>query len=350
MKYRSISAVLLICVLILGSSNLAVTQNKRVGTAAAAELLVPIGARDLALGGSGIASSHGLEAIYWNPAGLGRIGHNAEAMFSSMSYIADIGVKYGAVGSSFGDFGVIGLSIKSIGLGDISLTTVDDPDGLGGRTFSPAFITVGLTYARALTDAISAGATVKVVSEQVDRVSASAVAFDFGVQYSRLGGINGLAVGVAVKNIGPQMKYEGSGLFREATASNASRSAQQYKSEAASAELPSLIEIGLSYSSRLTDDMTYQVNTSFANNNLYLDEYRMGGEVGYAVSDFQLFGRFGIALVPKNENVEQESLFGPTFGFGLVTSTAGIEMTVDYTYRTAKFFDANQALSLKLGF
>ncbi|MBF8247556.1 MAG: hypothetical protein HW374_356 [Bacteroidetes bacterium] len=350
MKHRALFATLIACVLILSMGSDAFAQNKRVGTAAATELLIPIGGRDLAMGGSGIASSQGLEAIYWNPGGLGRLAHCAEAMFSSMSYIANLGVTYGAVGASFGEFGVVALSIKSLTFGDINVTTVDDPDGLGGRFFSPTFVTAGLSFGRALTDVVSVGGTVKVVSEQIDRVSASAVAFDFGVQYHRLGGINGLAIGVAVKNIGSRMKFEGSGLFREALASNAGRGVQQYQSESAPAELPSLVEMGLSYTMKASDELSYQVNSSFTNNNLYLDEYRLGGEVGFTMSGFQLFGRFGAALVPKGENPEQEDLFGTTFGAGLITTTAGIEFTLDYAYRSVKIFDANQVLSLKFGF
>lgn len=350
MKHRALFAMLIACVLILSMGSESLAQNKRVGTAAATELLIPIGGRDLAMGGSGIATSQGLEAIYWNPAGLGRLGHSAEAMFSSMSYIADIGVTYGAVGAKFGDFGVIALSIKSLSFGEIPLTTVDDPDGLGGRLFSPTFVTAGLSFGHALTDAIAVGGTVKIVSEQIDRVSATAVAFDFGVQYSRLGGINGLGVGVAVKNIGSRMQFQGSGLFRDARASDGGRPVQKYQSEAAPAELPSLVELGMSYTMKSGEDMSYQLNGSFTNNNLYLDEYRVGGEIGFGTSGVQLFGRLGVSMLPKGENTEQEDLFGTTFGAGMITMAGGIELTVDYAYRSMKIFNANQIISLKLGF
>ena len=350
MTMKNVLTLCLICLLLLGIVATVSAQNKRVGTAAAPELLIPVGARDLAMGGSTIAVSQGVEAIHWNPAGLGRSGHSAEAMFSTMSYIADIGVQYGAVAGTFGQFGSIGFSIKSLSFGDINLTTVDDPDGVGGRVFSPTYVTIGLTYARSLTDAISAGGSVKLITEQIHRVSASGVAFDFGVQYSKVAGISGLSVGVAIKNIGSQMKFDGSGLMREAQAIDVRRPLQMFKSEAASFELPSVIEIGLTYQRVIAENLSGVVSGSFTNNNLFLDEYRLGGEVGYKLESVQLFGRAGLSIIQKDQNAEQENVFGACFGGGINTSAAGIDITIDYAYRSAKFFDGNQVFSVKFGF
>ena len=41
--------------------------------------------------------ARGVDAIYFTPAGLGRMEHPVEAMFSQMSYFADIDVSYGAI-------------------------------------------------------------------------------------------------------------------------------------------------------------------------------------------------------------------------------------------------------------
>ena len=45
-----------------------------------------------------------------------------------------------------------------------------------------------------------------------------------------------------MKNIGPQMKYDGSGLYRNAISSDGDRPEQRFKSEAATFELLSTIE------------------------------------------------------------------------------------------------------------
>ena len=350
MTMKNVLTFCLICLLLLGIVATVSAQNKRVGTAAAPELLIPVGARDFAMGGATVAVSQGIEAIHWNPAGLSRSSHSAEAMFSTMSYIADIGVQYGAVSGSFGQFGSLALSIKSLSIGDILITSADDPDGLGGRIFSPTYVTIGFSYARALTDAIAAGVSVKLVTEQIHRVSASGVAFDFGVQYEKLAGIAGLSVGVAIKNIGTAMRFDGSGLIRDAIASDAKRPEQKYKSDAASFELPSVIEIGLAYHRTIAENLSGTVSGAFMSNNLFLDEYHVGGELGYTLGSVRLFGRAGFATIPKNQNDEQEDVFGACFGGGLNTSAEGIDMTIDYAYRSAQFFDANHVFSVKFGF
>ena len=348
MTKRILYTALMVCVVLGVVVDSVSAQNKRTGTAAATELLIPVGGRDLALGGSTIATSTGLEAIYWNPAGLGRMTSSAEGMFSSMTWIADIGVTYGAVGAQFGDIGVVALSVKSIDFGDIPLTTNDDPENISGRFYSPTYVTVGLSYARALTDAISAGGSLKLVNEQIERVSSSGVALDFGVQYRGLVGVSGLNLGVAVKNIGPQMQYEGSGLYRDALARDGNRPTQKYKSETATFELPSTVEIGLGYSGTASDNMVWSVTSSFTNNNLYLDEYRVGGELGVMMQELRLFGRVGVGMVPQAE--DDANIFGSTFGFGLGYLTGGLDLSVDYAYRQVEFFDANQVISIKVGF
>ena len=135
-----ISVAVLLALVVLADSGIA--QSKRVGTGAATQLLIPVGARDMALGGSSIANAKGAEAMYWNPAGLGRMQNSAEGLFSTMSYIADIGISHGAIAGAFESFGVVGLSITSFDFGDIPLTTEADPENVGGRFFSPSFVTV----------------------------------------------------------------------------------------------------------------------------------------------------------------------------------------------------------------
>ncbi len=349
MKTKNMYILMVICVALAVTFSSVVAQN-RVGTSAASELLIPVGARDMGIGGSGVASTRGVDALYWNPAGVGRMSTSAEAMFSTMSYIADIGVNYGAVAAKFGDFGVLGISLKSLDFGSIPLTTEDDPENTSGRFYSPAFFNLGITYSRALTDAIAVGGTVRIISEQIDRVSASGFALDVGVQYSRLVGVQGLNLGIAVKNIGPQMKFDGPGLLRNALASGGSRPEQRYKSDAASFELPSLVEVGLAYDSKMGDNMGLMFTSSFINNNLYYDEYRFGGEFMLGMESVTLFARLGGSAIPEAEKTLKENIFGISFGAGLNYKAPGIEMTVDYAYRAVELFKANNVLTLKFGF
>jgi hypothetical protein len=338
-------SALIFCVVLLGVS-VVTAQNPRVGGVAAPELLIPIGAKDMAMGGSSLAITKGVESMYWNPAGLIKMGGSAEAMVSSMTYIADINVTYGAVAGKFGDFGDIGVSIKSLNFGNIPLTSETDPENLSGRFYSPTYITMGLTYARDLTDAVSVGLTAKLISEQIDRVSSSGFAFDFGIQYRGLIQVQGLSIGLAIKNIGPGMTFDGPALYRSAVITDGDRPQQKYKVQAATFELPATVDIGLTYERNLGDNLFGSVSGAFVNNNLYYDEYRGGVELGYNLEGLQLAGRVGYLNQPKAD----ENIFGMTAGFGIAYMSGSTGIIIDYGYRQVEWFAANNVFSVKVQF
>jgi len=317
---------------------------KRNGTAGAQELLIPSSPSGLALNGANISSVTGLDAVFYNPAGFGGTQSSTETMFSHLNYIADISMSFAAVGVSFSDLGSLAFSLRTLNFGDIPVTTVENPSGTGA-IFSPLFVTFGVTYANALTDRIRVGVTLNVVSEKIVNTSATGISFDAGVQYNGIAEIDGLKLGVVLKNFGAQMKFDGPDLLRQAEAVNGLRGEQLYKIDAAGFELPSQIELGLAYERRFADDFKALFATSFQNNNFANDEYRFAAEFGF--KDI-FFVRGGYALVP-DAKVDQENIFGPTFGAG-INLDAGINIVVDYAYRTTTYFDANHMFSVKLGF
>jgi hypothetical protein len=319
--------------------------GKRNGTAGAQELLIPVGARGMAFNGAYISGLDGIDAIYYNPAGLGATSSSTEAMFSYMNYIADIGVSYAAIATGFEGLGSVAFSIKSMSFGDIPITTVDAPYGTGSF-FSPSFVVLGLTYANALTDRIRVGVNVNLVSEQIMRSSATGFSLDAGVQYNGIAGVEGLKLGVVLKNFGPQMSYDGPDLIRIATANTGVRGEQFYKIEGATFELPSQLEFGLAYERRFASDYRMVFASSFQQNNFANDEYRIAGE--FAFKEL-FFLRGGYAVVGEAFDVDEEQLFGPTFGAG-VKVDAGFDIAFDYAYRVANYFDANHVFAIKITF
>jgi hypothetical protein len=59
MKQKAIFAALLLCMAVMLLAMPALAQHQRVGAIAGAELLIPVGARDLALGGASLATTQG---------------------------------------------------------------------------------------------------------------------------------------------------------------------------------------------------------------------------------------------------------------------------------------------------
>ena len=343
---KHILLILVALSLVWGDGNAFADGRNRAGTAAAPELLIPVGARDMALGGASIASTDGIEALHWNPAGLARAKTDVSAMFSTMSYIADINVNYLAVSGRFKKLGTLAISLKALDIGDIAVTTERQPDGTGG-TYSPTFLTLGLTYARSLTDRIALGTTLHYISNDMGRADATAVAFSAGLQYQNLGDIQGLDFGVAVKHIGQRMQYQGSGLLNKGSLDDLRRPSAFYNVEAGSADLPSLFEIGLGYRYPLGGMGQLNLSSLFQHNNYDYDQYKLGAEYNY--NDFlALRGGFDYAADADDDTY----LFGTSFGLGLNFNLGGAlkDVRLDYAYTGVDHFDALSTFTFQVGF
>ena len=342
---RSRKSIAILVLVVLAMSQTFAGAGNRAGTNGASELLIPVGTRDIGMGGSTIATTSGVEALFWNPAGTAVMRSSADLYISHMSYFADIGVNYGAIAANIEGLGVLSLSLKSLAIDAIPVTTTRDPEGTG-QTYKPQFFTVGLTYARQLSERVAVGLTGNVVSERLGDVSASGFAFDVGVLYDNLASIHGLSIGVVVKNIGPQMKYDGTALLTTATVADLHRPASLYQIQAASFELPSAIHFGVAYKHQLSDEMTLLGSTAFQSSNFSDDEYKLGLELSY--QDL-LYVRSGYNFAQREED-SREFPFGPTVGFGVHSALGSTEVSIDYAYRSMKTFEGNHIFSVKLGF
>ena len=320
-------------------------QN-RAGTAAAPELLIPVGSRYVAMGGSNVANTVGLESIFWNPAGVANSQNSADVMFSYRQYIADMSMSYVAAAGNLG-FGTIGVSFRDLSIGDINVTTMDQPDG-NGQIFSPTYFVLGLTYSNLLTDRISIGVNVNLINESWDRAKANGFSFDFGVQYREFFSIPNLSVGIAVKNLGGSIQYGGSGLFVSANDPTSDRGVTYYQVAAAEFELPSTISLGLSYVRDINEDNKVAVSGNFQNNNFSYDNYKIGAEYSYKNI---LFVRGGYSYSPQSNSATPDIFQNYSAGFGInFESFTDVNIALDYAYIPVKYFDANNTFTISMGF
>ena len=319
--------------------------RNRVGGSAAAQLLIPVGARDMALGGSSSASAEGLEALHWTPAGLAASASSASMLVSTMSYFADMQLNYAAVGASFGRLGHLAVNFKALTAGDIPVTTATSPDGTGGM-YSPTLFTVGATYANSLTDRIRMGSTIHFIAENIGRTNASGVSFSAGVQYVGLGSIRGLDLGISIKHIGTRMTYGGPGLLFQGQVDGLRRPGSFYRVEASSADLPSLFEIGLSYNVPVGGAQGLNVSTLFQHANYDYDEYRLGAE--YSLNKLLVL-RAGFMM--PSDAIDNTFIYGTSFGLGLNVDIGAIrDLQIDYAYTAVEYFDSLNTFSFKLDF
>lgn len=342
-KYKYIFLIILLFTFV--SSMYAGPKNKY-GLSAARELLIPVGSVSTALGGSNLANVSGVDAIHWNPSGLSNLnGKTGEVLFSNQIYIGGIDVNYFAGAYKLGSFGTVALSVKALSFGDIPVTTVNNPEGTG-ETYSPTYLTTGLSYARNMTDRISFGATAKLIYNKIARETSSGFAFDFGLNYSVIG--SGLKFGVALKNLGPSMTFSGPDLeqFFQPPGTPAGTQNEPRSINLADFELPTALSLGLSYDFRLDKKNNLMVHGTFQNNSFSTDDYNLGLE--YSFNNL-IYLRGGYQF--SNDNQDDRVFTGPSFGAGLKYSASNnFNIGFDYAYRVAERFDANQFFTINLGF
>jgi len=320
----------------------------RLGTSGAQELRIPVGAASIAIGGSAVALGNGLGNVYYNPASLAAVD-NAEAIVSYSTYLADSKVNYGAVSTKVGEAGNVALSLKVLNIGDIIVTTEAAPDGTG-EILNPTYSVFGLSYGRRMTDRVLLGITASYISEKVAQTSATGFAADLGVQYDT--GWRGLRFGFAMKNIGPNMNFQGPDFEERFTLPGDDPSAQPHvvRLQAADFELPSYLQIGVSYDLGVAEKQHATVYGTFQGNNFSTDEYRVGAE--YLLGEhIALRGGYVGQLALNSSDRQPDYLYSFSYGAGLNFKMGDRPVSFDWAgSHVGQFFSDNQQVSLRIAF
>ena len=334
-------------VIIIAISSLGLGQSSRMGSASSTQLLVVPSAKHLS-GGGAAATATGMDATFWNPAGLAMSENSIDAIFSNRQYFADIENSFFGVATDIGSY-KMGVTVRSFNMGDINETTVFFPDGTG-QVFTPNFSILGGTIAKKLSDNTSVGMNVNYIREGFGRVTASGMAFDLGVQYKGLLGREDLDVGFTLKNFGSPVKYDGPGLGVFAEPSDADRPTEYYKLDAAAFDLPFTFDMAISYKVAGAD-----VGATYTSNYYSTDELKL--TVGYQMLGI---GSIGVGLQTSGAAQEIDAADsdwytnpsdGVSFGASVDMSRfVGMNMSVDYSMLPMGDFGTNSVLALRVAF
>lgn len=324
---------------ILGGNRLYAGNEQRAGQAGASELLINPWARSSGWGGANSASVRGLEAMFLNVAGTA-FTTKTELLFARTEYIsiADISINAFGFSQRIGATNVLGLALMSMNFGDIPVTTVEMPEGNIG-TFSPTYINIGLSYAHEFSNSIFGGTVVKLITENgTSDATAMGVALDAGIQYVTPG--QKLKFGISIKNVGAPMRFAGAGLsFRGNEPGGDYNMTLSQRSE--TFELPSLINIGVSYDFTLIENHRLTTAATFTSNSFTNDQYIAGIEYGFK-NLFMIRG--GYTYEKKIEDFEENKM---TFFTGLCggltlqvpVNKKGSTINIDYSYRVTNPFN-----------
>ncbi len=206
----------LLALSVLASQVSATEMFEKVGTVGLQFLEIGAGPRGVGMGEAVVGASTGIEAVYWNPAGLRTITRPT-LLLAYGTWPADISHQFMAYAmpTSFVP-GIFAVSVTALQMDPMVIRTADSPDGVGVM-FDPGDLAIGLTYARIFTDKFSAGGTLKWFHSGLADLSVlgepglqdyyvEGFVGDFGTLYDT--GFQSLKIGLMIQNMGPEVTYD----------------------------------------------------------------------------------------------------------------------------------------------
>lgn len=326
-KRNSIFLLTLLTCLISAGSGLSQTDVQegsvhKVGTTAAQFLKIGAGARAIAMGGAYAALAEDILAIYWNPAGLARVGGSGEATFNHGEWLADMDYDFAAFSLNIGTFGSLGFHVTSFRTPEEPVRTHRSPEGTG-QFWDANSISLGATFAKALTDRFAIGITAKFVQESIFNETAKGAAFDLGVLYETP--FKNVTLGAAITNFGTKMKLDGRDiLFNEDPLPGEQGPVDEVpaKFDLDSFDMPLNLKFGLAWRAVHNENMTILATADGVHPNDNTELVNGGIEIGLKNILFLRGGYKGLFL----ENSEQ----GATFGAGLRYDAVGTNLRFDF--------------------
>ena len=349
--YRYLAALTIITALTSLTIGVQAGNKDRSGQAGAPELLINPWTGSAGWGGVNTANVRGVESMFANIAGLAFV-NKLDIGFSQTSWLkgSDIGISNFGLGVRAGETGVIGLSVFSMQFGELDVTTTDQPDGTGA-TFKPSLLNFALSYAKTFSNSISAGLTIRIISESIPDASAQGISIDAGVMYVA-GERDQAKFGISLRNLGPTMKFTGDGFSIKAFFQGNENSISVYQ-RSESFELPTQLRIGASYDFLIGEWNRITMAANFTSNSFSKDQFTLGLE--YSLKEYLiLHGAYtyedGITAGvddPNRTNAYKGLSLGATVEVPL-SKKSGLILGVDYAYQSTDNFQGTQAFGIRL--
>jgi len=345
--YKNILPAVATLFCIILTSSIFAGNPDRAGSAGGLQLLINPWAQSGAFSGANMADATPIESMFTNVAGMAFV-EQTEVGFTFTNYLsgADVGINSVGLAQRVGETSVLGLSIIAMDFGDIRRTTTSTPDG-DGTFFNVNIVNLGLSYAKAFSNSIYGGITLKILSESIADLSSSGVAIDAGIKYVT-GEREQIKFGIALKNVGPAMSFEGDGLSFETTAPE-NQFAFTSELRSAEYELPSLVTIGASYDFLLPENHYLTAHGTFIANSFSNDNYMVGVEYSF-LRKFYLRGGYHYEENILSDEDRRFVYTGLSAGAGLEFEFGdkGSRISVDYAYRATMPFDGSHSIGARI--
>ena len=336
------------------TSTEAFAGNKdRAGQAGANELLVNPWATSSGWGNAGMASVKGVDAMWSNVAGISFV-NTMDLNFSYTNWLAGSGTSVVAFGmlTRVSESIVAGLSVMSMNFGEIDRTDTEHPDG-GIGTYKPSLKNINIAVAKSFSNSIHGGFVLKIISESISDMTGTGVALDAGIQYVT-GITDNIHFGIALKNIGPTMKYSGDGLAFQVMLDGMSSSLTVVQ-RADEFELPTQLNIAAAYDFNFANASRLTLAANFNSNAFSKDQFIFGVEG--SLRDILML-RIGYTYESGvTKNIEVADCTNVNRGLSLGASVQaplskekGVKVCLDYSYRDTAHWKGTHSVGARILF
>jgi len=313
----------------------------KTGTTAAKFLSVGVGSRANGLGNAFVGIANDASAMYWNPSGISQI-KQTELIVNYTNWYAGIDFSYIGLALPVGTYGVLGMNITNINMGEFDVTTEEFPEGTG-EVFKAGSYAIGLAYAKGLTDRFMIGTNLKYIHENIMNCNANSFAVDLGTLF--ITPFRDIRFGVSISNFGKKLQMSGMDLLVQKDIDerihgnnesvNANLATDKF-------DLPLLLRVGLSGDifPNKESRITWAIDAAHPNDNT---EYINLG-VESALFREMLFLRAGMKSLFMETREDKLSL-GFGLNFGLSDRT---KVRFDYAYQSSEHLDQTHKFTLTL--
>ena len=360
---KSFRYIVLSFVVLIGlSAPQAFAGNKdRSGQAGASELLINPWAASSGWGNAGMSFVHGVEAMYGNVAGITSC-NTLDVNFTHTSWLVGIGndTRISSFGflARVGESSVLGLSFMSFSIGEIPITTTQNPDPGTLGTFKPNLMNINLAFAKSFSNSISGGFNLKIISESIKDMDGIGVALDAGIQYVT-GPFDNVHFGITLKNIGPTMKFSGDGLSFKAFLVQGSTQQFTMVQRVDDFELPTQLSIAAAYDWLFAETNRLTIAGNFSSNSFTNDQITGGLEyawkemfmirAGYTWEK-GIWAKGGVENTDECMNINRGLSAGVSVKVPLSKKENGMKLAVDYSYRDTYTFNGTHSVGARIIF
>ncbi len=316
--------------------------QSKVGTSAAQFLGIAVGPRGVAMGGAFVALANDVSALYYNPGAFSQPGYS-QFLVSHTNWL--VGTKFDWVGVMINLDGssAIGINITQLDYGEEMITTETQQEGTG-ETWKASDLSVGISYARSLTDRFSIGGTAKYIQEKIWNESASAFGVDVGLKYRT--DLNGLTIGMSISNFGTDMRLDGKDLFHSIDLDPSNGGTNKTVGARLKTDdwpIPLFFRAGIAMNIYQDEEVRMTVAADALRPSDNAETLNVGGEFGWRES---VYLRGGMKSLFLNETEE-----GYTVGGGAKYELTGANIiSFDYSYQEFGKFGGIQSFAIGITF